>query len=269
MAVSMVAMVVVAVVAVVVAMVALVAKSMMLMGRVSVIDERRVIMMMVGEMMSSLIVGTWSSPSLKTITKVEALKITSLAFPIEIELYMSAVTGKTHKCHRSKVTMLGRVSVMDRRSVSTMTMCRRISMMMRRVSVMDKRSTSMRTMIRSIGMLVMRRVSMMDTRCVSMRTVIRSIGMMVMMRVSLMDKRSMSMRTMLRNIDMMVMRSLQPRGLAETLCSSPLYMAPEIIQLQKYDAKDAQMTKEQGDHVGEGKHNGQKERKHDDHPQEH
>ncbi|WZY73320.1 hypothetical protein YC2023_005560 [Brassica napus] len=32
-------------------------------------------------------------------------------------------------------------------------------------------------------------------------------------------------------------RSLQPRRLAETLCSSPLYMAPEIMQLQKYDAK--------------------------------
>ncbi|CAJ1949421.1 unnamed protein product [Sphenostylis stenocarpa] len=31
--------------------------------------------------------------------------------------------------------------------------------------------------------------------------------------------------------------SLQPRGLAETLCGSPLYMAPEIMQLQKYDAK--------------------------------
>ncbi|KAI9116031.1 hypothetical protein K1719_012961 [Acacia pycnantha] len=32
-------------------------------------------------------------------------------------------------------------------------------------------------------------------------------------------------------------RSLQPRGLAETLCGSPLYMAPEIMQLQKYDYK--------------------------------
>ncbi|KAL7590214.1 hypothetical protein Lser_V15G38742 [Lactuca serriola] len=32
-------------------------------------------------------------------------------------------------------------------------------------------------------------------------------------------------------------RSLQPRGLAETLCGSPLYMAPEIMQLHKYDAK--------------------------------
>ncbi|XP_039028704.1 serine/threonine-protein kinase ATG1c-like isoform X2 [Hibiscus syriacus] len=32
-------------------------------------------------------------------------------------------------------------------------------------------------------------------------------------------------------------RSLQPRGLAETLCGSPLYMAPEIMQLQKYDVK--------------------------------
>ncbi|KAI3670012.1 hypothetical protein L6452_41579 [Arctium lappa] len=32
-------------------------------------------------------------------------------------------------------------------------------------------------------------------------------------------------------------RSLQPRGLAETLCGLPLYMAPEIMQLHKYDAK--------------------------------
>ncbi|XP_057807965.1 serine/threonine-protein kinase ATG1c-like [Salvia miltiorrhiza] len=32
-------------------------------------------------------------------------------------------------------------------------------------------------------------------------------------------------------------RSLQPLGLAETLCGSPLYMAPEIMQLQRYDAK--------------------------------
>eukprot|EP01018_Ginkgo_biloba_P034521 Gb_08672 [translate_table: standard] len=31
--------------------------------------------------------------------------------------------------------------------------------------------------------------------------------------------------------------SLQPQGLAETLCGSPLYMAPEIMQFQKYDAK--------------------------------
>ncbi|CAN6471615.1 unnamed protein product [Victoria cruziana] len=32
-------------------------------------------------------------------------------------------------------------------------------------------------------------------------------------------------------------RPLQPRDLAETLCGSPLYMAPEIMQLHKYDAK--------------------------------
>ncbi|KAF3439775.1 hypothetical protein FNV43_RR18053 [Rhamnella rubrinervis] len=32
-------------------------------------------------------------------------------------------------------------------------------------------------------------------------------------------------------------RSLMPQGLADTLCGSPLYMAPEIIQNQKYDAK--------------------------------
>ncbi|GLJ55411.1 hypothetical protein SUGI_1189660 [Cryptomeria japonica] len=32
-------------------------------------------------------------------------------------------------------------------------------------------------------------------------------------------------------------RTLQPQGLAETLCGSPLYMAPEIMQFQKYNAK--------------------------------
>ncbi|XP_077248329.1 protein kinase superfamily protein [Tasmannia lanceolata] len=32
-------------------------------------------------------------------------------------------------------------------------------------------------------------------------------------------------------------RYLMPQGLADTLCGSPLYMAPEIIQNQKYDAK--------------------------------
>jgi len=32
-------------------------------------------------------------------------------------------------------------------------------------------------------------------------------------------------------------RDLQPQRLADTLCGSPLYMAPEILQFQKYDAK--------------------------------
>ncbi|KAF3779235.1 Serine/threonine-protein kinase [Nymphaea thermarum] len=32
-------------------------------------------------------------------------------------------------------------------------------------------------------------------------------------------------------------RYLKPQGLADTLCGPPLYMAPEIIQSQKYDAK--------------------------------
>ncbi|ONI23651.1 hypothetical protein PRUPE_2G200500 [Prunus persica] len=35
-------------------------------------------------------------------------------------------------------------------------------------------------------------------------------------------------------------RSLTPQDLADTLCGSPLYMAPEIIQNQKYDAKSLQ-----------------------------
>ncbi|KAG6437124.1 hypothetical protein SASPL_102034 [Salvia splendens] len=36
---------------------------------------------------------------------------------------------------------------------------------------------------------------------------------------------------------MLLVKSLQPLGLAETLCRSPLYMAPEIMQLLRYDAK--------------------------------
>jgi len=32
-------------------------------------------------------------------------------------------------------------------------------------------------------------------------------------------------------------RSLTPQSLADTLCGSPYYMAPEIIENQKYDAK--------------------------------
>ncbi|KAL3717107.1 hypothetical protein ACJRO7_008651 [Eucalyptus globulus] len=44
-------------------------------------------------------------------------------------------------------------------------------------------------------------------------------------------------RSVLKIADFGFARSLQPKGLAETLCGSPLYMAPEIMQLQKYDAK--------------------------------
>eukprot|EP00891_Asterochloris_glomerata_P007493 jgi/Astpho2/7493/e_gw1.00114.112.1_t len=32
-------------------------------------------------------------------------------------------------------------------------------------------------------------------------------------------------------------RNLEPQNLAETMCGSPLYMAPEILQFHKYDAK--------------------------------
>lgn len=34
-----------------------------------------------------------------------------------------------------------------------------------------------------------------------------------------------------------VLPALCCQGLAETLCGSPLYMAPEILQFTKYDAK--------------------------------
>ncbi|KAM0866795.1 hypothetical protein ACQ4PT_042415 [Festuca glaucescens] len=34
---------------------------------------------------------------------------------------------------------------------------------------------------------------------------------------------------------------LEPSGLAETLCGSPLYMAPEVMQAHKYDAKNRQI----------------------------
>ncbi|BAH92087.1 Os03g0268200 [Oryza sativa Japonica Group] len=34
---------------------------------------------------------------------------------------------------------------------------------------------------------------------------------------------------------------LEPSSLAETLCGSPLYMAPEVMQAQKYDAKNRQI----------------------------
>ncbi|CAI9780116.1 unnamed protein product [Fraxinus pennsylvanica] len=44
-------------------------------------------------------------------------------------------------------------------------------------------------------------------------------------------------KSVLKIADFGFARSLQPRGLAETLCGSPLYMAPEIMQLKKYDAK--------------------------------
>ncbi|XP_020233047.1 serine/threonine-protein kinase ATG1c [Cajanus cajan] len=44
-------------------------------------------------------------------------------------------------------------------------------------------------------------------------------------------------KSVLKIADFGFARSLQPLGLAETLCGSPLYMAPEIMQLQKYDAK--------------------------------
>ncbi|KAL6783901.1 ATG1 [Auxenochlorella protothecoides x Auxenochlorella symbiontica] len=41
----------------------------------------------------------------------------------------------------------------------------------------------------------------------------------------------------LRIADFGFARNLQPQGLAETLCGSPLYMAPEILGSHKYDAK--------------------------------
>ncbi|KAK4478527.1 hypothetical protein RD792_014007 [Penstemon davidsonii] len=44
-------------------------------------------------------------------------------------------------------------------------------------------------------------------------------------------------KSVLKIADFGFARSLLPRDLAQTLCGSPLYMAPEIMQLQKYDAK--------------------------------
>ncbi len=32
-------------------------------------------------------------------------------------------------------------------------------------------------------------------------------------------------------------RNLQPQGMAVTMCGSPLYMAPEILQNRQYDSK--------------------------------
>ncbi len=42
---------------------------------------------------------------------------------------------------------------------------------------------------------------------------------------------------MLKIADFGFARSLQPSALADTLCGSPLYMAPEILRFHKYDAK--------------------------------
>ncbi|PIN11678.1 Serine/threonine protein kinase [Handroanthus impetiginosus] len=43
--------------------------------------------------------------------------------------------------------------------------------------------------------------------------------------------------SILKIADFGLARYLQPTGLAETLCGSPLYMAPEVMQQKKYDAK--------------------------------
>jgi serine/threonine-protein kinase ULK/ATG1 len=42
---------------------------------------------------------------------------------------------------------------------------------------------------------------------------------------------------MLKVADFGFARSLPAAALAETLCGSPLYMAPEILRYEKYDAK--------------------------------
>eukprot|EP00798_Chlamydomonas_sp_ICE-L_P022284 gene22284-29361_t len=46
-----------------------------------------------------------------------------------------------------------------------------------------------------------------------------------------------SKQPLLKIADFGFARGLEPQGLAETLCGSPLYMAPEILQFHKYDAK--------------------------------
>lgn len=40
-----------------------------------------------------------------------------------------------------------------------------------------------------------------------------------------------------RNLTITWLPCALPAGMAETLCGSPLYMAPEVLQLHKYDAK--------------------------------
>ena len=49
-------------------------------------------------------------------------------------------------------------------------------------------------------------------------------------------------------LDVPVCRSLIG-GLADTLCGSPLYMAPEIIQNQKYDEKVIEYETDIADNV--------------------
>ena len=46
-----------------------------------------------------------------------------------------------------------------------------------------------------------------------------------------------SSQAVLKIADFGFARDLQPQRMADTLCGSPLYMAPEILQFQKYDAK--------------------------------
>ncbi|OEL18758.1 Serine/threonine-protein kinase ATG1b [Dichanthelium oligosanthes] len=48
-------------------------------------------------------------------------------------------------------------------------------------------------------------------------------------------------KSLLKIADFGFAKFLQPFTLAETLCGSPLYMAPEVMQAQKYDAKNRQI----------------------------
>ncbi|KAK4478538.1 hypothetical protein RD792_014019 [Penstemon davidsonii] len=65
----------------------------------------------------------------------------------------------------------------------------------------------------------------------------QQLGILISSFLPMMIKVSLKLLILASQVPFSSARSLQPRDLAQTLCGSPLYMAPEIMQLQKYDAK--------------------------------